>query len=90
MDKDAAVILTQTKNTAIGVILTLAFGGLGVFYGSIIGGVVMSIIEVICVVITALTLGFGIILLIPAHIISLVWVVVSINRHNQQLINKMK
>lgn len=84
MDKESARIIIQSKNTGIGVFLALFFGGPGVFYASITGGIVMTIAEVISVFLCFFLIGF--ILLPLVHLGSLIWVIVSINDHNKKLL----
>ena len=85
MNSETAVALAKTKSVALGIVLTIIFGGLGVFYATIVGGIVMTLLEIIAVVITVITLGFGVIILIPVHIIALIWTIVAINNHNKKL-----
>jgi len=86
MDRETAVILTQSKSAGVSVLLTLVFGGLGLFYISTMAGLVMTVIEVILVGIAILTLGLGGLLLIPFHIICLIWSIVGVRRHNERLL----
>jgi len=87
MDKETAIILTQSKSMAVGLILTWFFGGFGVFYVSILGGVLLGLLEFILWIVTFATLGFGVLLLIPLHIIALVWVYIGVKNHNNRLIS---
>ncbi len=48
MDKDTAIILTQTKSTGMACFLTLFFGGAGLFYVSILAGIIGLVIEIVC------------------------------------------
>ena len=73
------------KSLAVGIILTWFLGGVGLFYASILGGVIMLILELAAVLVTLLTFGLGIILFIPLHLISFIWVVLAINQHNARL-----
>ncbi len=86
MDRDTAVILTQTKSTAVAVLLTIFFGGIGLFYVGAKSAIWMTIIESILFVITLITLGFGGILLVPFHIVALIMAINGVNKHNAQLI----
>lgn len=90
-DKTAKVLVAamERKNLALGVFLTLFFGGFGVFYASILGGIIMGIVEFILWIITIITFGFGLILLIPAHIIAVVWSIVAINSHNKKIMKNV-
>lgn len=86
MDRDTAIILTQTKSTAVAVLLTIFFGGLGLFYIGTKSAVLMTIIEIILVVIALITLGFGGILLLPFHIVALIMAINGVNKHNAKLL----
>jgi hypothetical protein len=86
MDKETAVILTKTKSTATAVILTLFFGGLGLFYASIVGGIVMTILEILCIVVGVFTFGLGFLLIPVIHIVTLIWAVVAVKKHNSRLV----
>jgi hypothetical protein len=86
MDAKAARILTQSKSVGLAVVLTIIFGGFGLLYASIGGGILMLILEILAWVVTILTLGLGAPLLIILHIVSLIWAIVSTNSHNKRLI----
>lgn len=86
MDRATATILTQTKSPGLAVVLALLFGGFGVFYGSVTGGVIMSIVSVIGWLIVFVTFGIGIILIPVIHLIAVIWAVVAVNSHNRQLV----
>lgn len=86
MDKETAIILTQSKSMAVGLIITWFFGGLGVFYVSIIGGIVLGGLEFLAWIIALFTFGFGVILLVPIHIVALIWTFLGVKKHNSKLI----
>lgn len=80
------VIIAQSpKSLGLGLMLTALFGGLGMFYSSITGGIIMSIVEGITFLIAVCTFGFGLILFIPVHIVAMVWTAIAINKYNQNL-----
>lgn len=87
MDRETAIILTQSKSMAVGLIITWFFGGLGVFYVSMIGGLVLGGLELIAWIIAFMTLGFGTILLIPLHLVALIWTYMGVKKHNAKLIS---
>lgn len=72
------------KSMFLGFILTALFGGLGLFYASTVGGIIMTIAEVIVLVVAILTLGLGMILFPVVHVISLVWALVAVSSHNNR------
>lgn len=86
MDKEAAIILTQSKSMAVGLVVTWFMGGLGVFYVSLLGGLLLGSLELLFWIVTFFTLGIGVVLLVPVHIASLVWVYLGIKKHNNRLI----
>ena len=81
-----AKLKLQSKSMLIGLLLTFFFGGFGVFYFSTWGGVICSILEILLWIIAFFTFGFGAILLIPAHLIFVIYTAISINRHNKKLL----
>jgi len=89
MDKEAAIILTQSKSMAAGMIITWFFGGLGVFYVSILGGLLLGGLELVAWIITFATFGIGVFLLIPVHIVALIWTYLGVKKHNNNLLATM-
>ena len=86
MDRDAVAVILQAKSVAMAILLTIFFGGLGVFYVSVPGGIIMSIVTVIVWFISFVTFGIGGIVLIPlVHGISIIWAIVGVNNHNKKL-----
>lgn len=85
------MILAQikSKSLAVGVILTLFFGGFGTFYVSIIGGIVCSVIELILWLIIIFTAGIGVVLAVPMHIIFIIYTIVSINMQNKKVLQEI-
>lgn len=79
----------MSKSMPIGVILTLLFGGLGVFYTSITAGIVCTIIEGILVFAAFVTLGLGGILIPVAHVIFVIYTIAKINSHNRKLMEQV-
>ena len=89
MDTKAALILTQTKSVGLSVVLTFLFGGFGLLYATIGGGVLMLVLETVAWIVTFLTLGLGFVFVFIVHIASLVWAIVAINTHNKKLISQV-
>jgi len=87
MENKAVAAMIQTKSVGVAVILTVLFGGLGVFYVSIVGGIVMGIITAIAWLITVATLGIAGFVLVPiVHGIAIIWAIVGVNNHNKKLV----
>lgn len=80
----------QQKSMGVGLILTLLFGGFGVFYFSTVGGIVCSIIEIVAAIILVfLTFGFGLPLLFLLHLVFVLYTAVTINSHNKRLLRAL-
>ena len=82
-EKATPVVVMPTKSMGISILLTLFFGPLGLFYSSIIGGVVMLILSIIVGILTA---GLG---LIITQIGCVIWGAVSTNSYNKKLVAKV-
>ena len=81
-ENQTSVIVTRSpKSQGIGLILSLLFGPLGLFYSSIIGGIVMSIISI---PVAIFTMGIGLLIIIP---ICCVWSLISVSSHNKSLLS---
>jgi hypothetical protein len=74
------VVVTSTKSMGVSIILTILFGPLGMFYSTILGGIVMSIISL---VVGVLTFGMGLIITWP---ICVIWAAIATNAYNKKLL----
>lgn len=80
-ENQANVVITRsTKSQGIGLILTFLFGSLGLFYASVIGGIIMLIVEVVVAIVT---FGIG---LIVTHIVCLIWSMIAVSNYNKNLL----
>ena len=81
-ENQTSVIVTRSpKSQGIGLILTLLFGPLGLFYGSTIGGIIMTIIAI---PVAIFTMGFG---MIAINLICCVWSLISVSSYNKNLLS---
>lgn len=78
--KATPVLVMPTKSMVVSVLLTLFFGPLGLFYSSVMGGVVMLILSL---VVAFVTVGMG---LIVTQIMCVIWGAVSISAYNKKLV----
>jgi hypothetical protein len=90
VDKETPKIVAQSKSMGLGMALAIIFGFLGLFYASFKGGLIMAVVELVCITFSVMTLfmalGFGAIILIPAcHIACAIWANVAIKNHNAAL-----
>lgn len=73
------VVAVSTKSTGIALLLTFLFGSIGMLYSTILGAVVMFVIEI---AVGIITFGLG---LIVTHLICMVWSVVAVKKYNAKL-----
>ena len=88
MSETKIVVNAPMKSVGVSVVLTILFGGLGLIYSTIVGGIIMTIIELINIVLCFFVIGF--ILLPIIHLISVIWGVVAINKYNSDLLERFK
>ena len=79
-EKNVQIIVTRsTKSVGIGLLLTFIFGPIGMLYGTIWGGFIMMVANL---VIGIPTFGLGLLFTWP---IQLIWVALSIRSYNKKL-----
>jgi hypothetical protein len=76
------VVAIPTRSVGVSIILTFLFGSIGMFYSTIIGAIIMLIIESI---VGILTLGLG---LLITHPICMIWSAIATNQYNKRLLNR--
>ena len=89
MDKYQARVQLQGKSLGLGVVLTIIFGGLGMFYLSIGWGLVGLVVEGVLWVMAFLTAGLLGFLLFGWHVLCVIITVISINNHNRRLLGSL-
>jgi hypothetical protein len=89
----------KTKSLGLAVVLTLFFGPLGLFYATITGGLIMTFTPILLVIVLILGAGIGSTFLLASSaillivfgisywIICVIWAVISINDHNNNVID---
>lgn len=82
------VAAMSQKNLGLGIFLTLFFGGLGMFYATILGGLVFLLLDLLLLVVAICTAGIGGILYIPLHILAVIFTIIAINSHNKKLLRQ--
>ncbi|UQZ88164.1 hypothetical protein C4J81_02620 [Deltaproteobacteria bacterium Smac51] len=86
MDRYDARVQLKGKSLGLGVVLTILFGGLGMFYLSIGWGILGLLVEAALVILTWISFGFFGFLLGGWHILSVIIAVISINNHNNRIL----
>jgi hypothetical protein len=89
MDRATAAVMVQAKSVGLAFVLTLLFGGLGLFYASIVGGIVISILELLAVIVAFLTLGIGGVLIPVLHVVAVIWAIIATQQHNGKLLARL-
>ncbi len=80
INENVNVIVTRSpKSMGISIALTLFFGPLGMFYSTIIGAIIMSIITLI---VGIFTMGIGLIVIWPINVI---WAAIATSSYNKKL-----
>lgn len=82
------IVVTPTKSVGLAIILTVLFGPLGMFYTTIWGGIIMSVVFLLVVmVVGSLTLGLGLVVVLPIlWAICVLWAAMASNSYNRKLL----
>jgi hypothetical protein len=80
-DKRKPAVVVSPKNVGVSIILTVLFGPLGMFYSTIIGGIVMTIVSA---VVGIATFGIGLAVTWP---VSVIWGLVSTMAYNRRIMS---
>lgn len=70
------IVVTPTKSMGMAIILTAIFGPLGMFYSTIVGGIIMFLVSIGVLIFTA---GLGFLFTWP---ICIIWAAVAVKSHN--------
>ena len=73
-------IIIQSKSMAVGIVLALLFGPMGLFYSTVPGAILMLVLSI---PIMLLSLGFGLIIILP---VCAGWAAIAISNHNKKLV----
>jgi hypothetical protein len=74
------IVVTSTKSVGIAILLTVLFGSLGMFYSTVWGAVIMTILSII---VGVLTLGMGLLITWP---VSIIWGAMAASSYNKSLL----
>lgn len=88
MSKTTFIVNAPVKSVAVSILLTIFFGGLGLLYSTVKGGVVMVIVELINIILCFFIIVFFLLPII--HLISVAWGVIAVNKYNNELMERMK
>lgn len=79
--KPNVIVAKTTKSVGLAFILSALFGPIGMFYSTVIGGIVMLIVDL---VVGFLTFGLGLIITVP---IGVIWATMAAYSYNKKLLN---
>jgi hypothetical protein len=74
------IVATTTKNVGLSIILTVILGPLGLFYSSVLGGIIMCLVTI---VVGLTTFGLSTLALWP---VCMIWAAIAANSHNKALL----
>lgn len=74
------IVVLPMKSTGLGILLAVLFGPLGLLYSSVLGAIVMFVVNIIVGIVT---LGFGLFLTWP---ICGLWAALAVMSHNKKLL----
>ncbi|MDR3268168.1 MAG: hypothetical protein LBT83_03780 [Tannerella sp.] len=74
------VVTKSTKSVGISILLTVLFGPLGMFYSTVLGAIIMIVIDI---VVGIFTFGIGLLVTWPIQII---WAAVATSMYNKKLL----
>lgn len=81
------IVTKQLKSKGLAVFLTILFGGVGLFYASIIGGIVMTIIFP-AIILFLFFSGHFFLSIISAccyYLICMIWAIMAVNGYNRKV-----
>lgn len=84
------IVTRQLKSTGLAAFLAILFGGIGLFYSTILGGIVMTLIfPVLLVALFFLGKFLTLILLCCSYyFICLIWAIVGVNSYNKRIVQE--
>lgn len=92
------VVVKQTKSLGLAILLTLVFGPIGLFYASVVGGLVMCFTPIIVVVIGLISAdsstflsGFFLFIVFYAlfwWLICIIWAAIAVSSYNSKIMKE--
>lgn len=83
------IVTKSLKNKGVAILLTILFGGVGLFYSSILGGIIMTLVFPVVLITLFLSGHFitGILLACCYYIICMIWAIMAVSDYNRKTIN---
>ena len=86
--QQVVVVVQERKSLIAAILLAFFFNSLGLLYASITGGIILTIVNAVFLIIAFITLGLGSILFGITWVISIIWAVVAVNSYNDKVAAK--
>jgi hypothetical protein len=83
------IVVVRTKSAGIAILLAVIFGPLGLLYSTVMGAIVMFIVNILVILLSVVTMGFGLILLIFTWPTCAIWALVAVKSHNKKLLGSI-
>ena len=88
-EQTKTIIVVPTKSMGMAIILAVILGPLGLFYSTILGGIVMLAVSLFALLIAFLTFGFGSVLFFFIYPTCIIWTAVATNAHNKEMLQNI-
>ncbi|BBB90073.1 MAG TPA: hypothetical protein PKA28_07090 [Methylomusa anaerophila] len=75
------IVALSPKNMGLSLMLTFLFGSIGMFYSTVMGAIIMLVVEV---VVGIVTFGFG---LLVTHPVCMIWGALAVKSYNNKLLS---
>ncbi len=75
----------KEKNVGVAIILTVFFGPLGMLYSTVLGGIIMFVVNIIVIAAVVASQGKAVGLLVLSQGACITWAAIAANKHNKLL-----
>ena len=81
------IVVTSTKSVGISILLTLIFGSIGMFYSTVKGAIIMTLLTVVLAIVFIASNPALLIAHFPAMwLISIIWGAMAVNSYNREIL----
>ena len=86
-NKTQHIVVTSTKSVGISIILTLIFGSIGMFYSTVKGALLMTLLTIVFAIVIAASNPAALLALFPAMwLISIIWGAMAVKSYNKEIL----
>jgi hypothetical protein len=81
------IVVTSTKSVGISILLTLIFGSIGMFYSTVKGAIIMTLLTIVLAIVFIATNPAALLLHFPAMwLISIIWGAMAVKSFNREIL----